>query len=314
MGPKPVDQSAKSSIKTRSTDTPGKVGSGSPASNADKVKQLKLVQESDGAVGVTPPTPPPVQTPEGDISIRVMLQKMDSKLEKRFQELEDKFIGMFDNLKDEIKGLRAEVAESKTQFAKLESKVQSIEDAAEFNSNMCKERTEKQTALLNKVKAELEDKVKDLENKLLLQEKQDRKYNLLFYGITEELNENIENKLKSLFVDDLQLDYERVNNMYFVHYHRIPSKSPGPKPIILRFCQYQDRDLVLSNAYKLAGSKRRIIPDWPVIMKNERGRLAKVAYKIRMEEKLKTRIKDKGLEVYLEVRKDDKSEWLRRDV
>ena len=318
MGPKPVDQSAKSSIKTRSTDTPGKTGSGSPASgttsSVDKVKQLKLVQESDGAVGMTPSTPTPVQIPESDISIKVMLQKMDSKLEKRFQELEGKFIGMFDNLKGEIKGLRAEVAESKTQFAKLEAKVRSIEDATEFNSNICKESADKRTASLNKVKAELEDKVKELENKLLLQEKQDRKYNLLIYGITEAPNENVENKLKSVFVEDLQLDYERVHNMYFVHYHRIPSKGPGPKPIIFRFCQYQDRDLVLSNAYKLAGSKRRIIPDWPVIMKNERGRLAKAAYKIRNEEKLKTRIKDKGLEVYLEVRKDDKAEWVRRDI
>lgn len=148
----------------------------------------------------------------------------------------------------------------------------------------------------------------------MLQEKQDRKYNLLFYGIPEEQDENLDDKLKTLFLDDLGLDYDRVNNMYFVHSHRMPSKSPGPKPVILRFCQYQDRDLVLSKSYKLAGSKRRIISDLPVIMKAERARLAKIAYKIRKDEKLKTRIKDKGLDVYLEVRKDDKDQWIRRDT
>ena len=50
----------------------------------------------------------------------------------------------------------------------------------------------------------------------------------------------------------------------------------------------------------------------PVQMKNERGRLAKVAYKIRKEEKMQTRIKDKGLEVYLEVRKDENDLWAKR--
>ena len=57
-----------------------------------------------------------------------------------------------------------------------------------------------------------------------------------------------------------------------------------------------------SNAYKLAGSKRRIIAAWPVQMKNERKRLSKIAYRIRNDELLQTRIKDKGLDVYLEVR------------
>ena len=101
-----------------------------------------------------------------------------------------------------------------------------------------------QTDSLNKVKAELEGKVPELENKLLLQEKQDGKYNLLFYGITEEPNEDIEDKLKNIFLKNLKLDYGRVSNIYFAHGHRIPTESPGPKPIILRFAQYSDRDLV----------------------------------------------------------------------
>ena len=102
--------------------------------------------------------------------------------------------------------------------------------------------------------------------------------------------------------------------MFIVHGHRIPSKSPGPKPIIMRFGRYQDRDLVLSNAYKLAGSKRRIIADWPVPMKNERGRLSKIAFKIRKEEDMQKRIKDKGLSMYLEVRKDENAQWVKRNV
>ena len=40
-------------------------------------------------------------------------------------------------------------------------------------------------------------------------------------------------------------------------------------------------------------------------MKKERAGLAKVAYPILKEEKMQTRIKDKGMDVYLEVRNDE---------
>ena len=315
MPPKPADQSTKNvvTMKTRSTDTPGRNANPSTGTPVASKAQLKIVQVPTGAVAMAPATPPPV-TEDEDNSIKGMLKKMDAKLESSFKELENKFTGLFDRLQGEMKGLREEVAEARTKFAELETKVNGMEDTVELNSGLCQERDEEQTASLKAVKAELETKMKELEDKLLLQEKQDRKYNLLFYGIPEEQGENIDDRLKALFLDDLGLDYDRVNNMYFVHSHRMPSKSPGPKPIILRFCQYQDRDLVLSNSYKLAGSKRRIISDLPIIMKAERARLAKIAYKIRKDEKLKTRIKDKGLDVYLEVRKDDKDQWTRRDA
>ena len=136
------------------------------------------------------------------------------------------------SLQEEIKGLREEVTESKTKFIELDTKVTEIEKSIEFNSKTCEDKAVAQTDSLNKVKAELEGKVQELENKLLLQEKQDRKNNFLFYGITEEPNEDIEDKLKNIFLKDLKLDYGRVSNMYFAHGHRIPTKSPGPKPII----------------------------------------------------------------------------------
>lgn len=90
--------------------------------------------------------------------------------------------------------------------------------------------------------------------------------------------------------------------------------AEGPKPIILRFASFGDRDLVLSLAYKLAGSKRRILADIPVFMKKERGRLAKEAYNIRHNEEMQTRIRDRGLTVFLEVRKKTEDPWVKRDV
>lgn len=51
-----------------------------------------------------------------------------------------------------------------------------------------------------------------------------------------------------------------------------------------------------------------------MFMKKERGRLAKVAYNIRQSEQMQTRIRDKGLAVFLEVRKNKDDQWVRRDV
>ena len=310
----------KDAIKTRSasSDTPGRAQA--PGTKSPVVaKQLKLVQEPDGAMAMAAPV---ATHSTDDSSIKALLEKIYNKLETKFKELEVKLTDMFDqfkdSLQDDMNSLKEEVAQSKLHFDDMKTKVSDLETSVEFNSKVCADKAVEQTEALNTVKEELETKIKELEdkleNKMQLQEKQDRKYNLLFYGIKEEREEDVEETLKQLFVDDLHLNHMRVNNMFIVHGHRIPSKSPGPKPIIMRFGRYQDRDLVLSNAYKLAGSKRRIIADWPVPMKNERGRLSKIAFKIRKEEDMQTRIKDKGLSVYLEVRKDENAQWVKRNV
>ena len=122
-------------------------------------------------------------------------------------------------------------------------------------------------------------------------------------------------KMRNVFVDDLRLDSYRVGNTYFAYAHRLPAeRNDGPRPLIMRFAAYEDRELVLANAYKLAGTKRRILSDLLVVMKKERVRLASEAYKIRHDEELQTRIKDKGLDVYLEVRKESSDKWIKSMV
>ena len=121
-------------------------------------------------------------------------------------------------------------------------------------------------------------------------------------------------ELEIFWQEIIDMDEERLQTMYFAHEHRLPSESDGPKPIIVRFTSFEERDMVLSNAPKLAGGRRRIITDLPVQMKKERARLAKVAYRIHKEEKIQTRIKDKGLDGYLEVRKDETHDWTKDTI
>ena len=65
----------------------------------------------------------------------------------------------------------------------------------------------------------------------------------------------------------------------------------------MRFTSYENRELVLANAHKLAGSSR-IIPDLPVIMRKEMVNLQRRHIK---PGKLHIIIRDKGLELFLEV-------------
>ena len=95
----------------------------------------------------------------------------------------------------------------------------------------------------------------------------------------------------------------------------MPTKAVGvPKPIIMRFVYYVDRDFDLSKAHHLAKTGKRILTDLPKTMRDERARLAKQAYQIRQKEALKTRVRDIGLDIMLEVRKYDTDKWVQRKM
>ena len=118
--------------------------------------------------------------------------------------------------------------------------------------------------------------------------------------------------IRQSLTNDLKLDEERVQNMYFAAGHRVPTKAAGPNPIIIRCTSLEDRELILTNSKNYGGLKKRV--DLPKSMKEKRSVLAKKAYEIRQSEDIQTRIKDKGLEVFLEVRNNSSEKWVKRVV
>ena len=241
---------------------------------------------------------------------------VSGKISNKIEALENKFSIMFNEFRADIQTLKSDMTKVKADMDKMSDQVKDIEKSLEFQSSKVRENDEKQEKTLSTLKAEIDTKMQELNQKLLLMEKHERKYNLLFYGFPEEQRgENIYDKMRNVFIEDLQLDPNKVDNMYCAHAHRLPAENQeGPRPLIIRFASYADRELVLANSYKLAGSRRRILPDLPVIMKKERSRLAREAYTIRKNENMQTRIRDRGLEVYLEVRKESTDRWAKRTV
>lgn len=240
--------------------------------------------------------------------------EINQNMEGRFKSMDNKFTDLFGGLREEVDQLKTEVQQSKTNIDKVNETVKEIGASMDFHAEELKDSEKNQQEKIKQVETSLDKKIAELDNKLMLLEKHDRKYNLLFYGIPEQVEEDPVERLQRLFIEELKIDVPTVDKMQFAHAHRIPSRGIGPKPLILKFINYQERELVLSHSKNLAGSKKRILTDLPEQMKKERNRLAKIAYEIRKTEQCQTRIKDRGLDLYLEVRKNSTEKWVKRDA
>ncbi|CAG2187231.1 unnamed protein product [Mytilus edulis] len=213
----------------------------------------------------------------------------------------------FDDLKTLIMGIDKKVTVFSTQLnkvernlTKLERGVQGMDAQIQFIEN---DKLEKQ-------KIELQKQIDDLKEQAVLLEKHDRKYNILIYGIDDtKKDENVYAITRKLFSEDMHIDERKANAIPIANAHRVPTHGKGPKPIIVRFLHFGDKQLIMSNAHNLKGKKIRILDDLPISMKEERYLLSHNAYKIRKRDKLQTRIRAKGAHMTLETRKDSSEEW-----
>lgn len=244
--------------------------------------------------------------------IKGLFKEFDASIDKKLEKFEDRFSSVLREFQKDVQTVRQEVTEAKSEVKEIKVKMSELEKSVAFHSDQAEERETLYEAKFNRAKAQIDE----LERKMLLQEKHDRRYNLLFYGFTEDSEENLSEVMKTFFRSKLELEEDRVNKMVFANIHRMPTESKGPKPVIIKFSTMADRDLVFSKAFHstLRDERKRILTDLPVAMKRERGRLAQKAYELRKDENLKTRIQESGLSVYLEVRKTAGDLWERRDV
>ncbi|CAC5399569.1 NID [Mytilus coruscus] len=129
----------------------------------------------------------------------------------------------------EIKELRQDHDELQKGVEALQLNVQSLE-------------VEK----LESMRQSFETKMSNLQEKQLLLEIHDRKYNVLVYGMPEKSDENIWAVLDNLMINYLKLDKPKVDSFPLTNAHRIPARQntgerKRPNPIIIRFMHYADK-------------------------------------------------------------------------
>ena len=230
-----------------------------------------------------------------------------------------------DMVVSEITTLKRELSETKNTVSVIEASLTATSDRV-----LAFEKED-----LPQMHETLSQKIRELDEKITLSEIHERKQNLLIYGVATKANENIYDTVQPLFSHFMNIPKEDVVRVPLVNIHRLPppartqGSSQQPPAIIVRFARMADRDRLL-HGYENRFRQRRSDPnrnhgndqpppptpfervtirtDLPPKMKRERGRLASIAYQLRKDDHLATRIKVVGTKVILQTRKPARSD------
>ena len=134
-----------------------------------------------------------------------MFKNLDTKLTDIIEKLDQKFSGMFENFDKELANLKGELADSKSTIENVATKVADIETSLEFQYDKMNETDLNQKGGLEKAKIDFDDKIEELNKKLPTLEKQDRKYNLIFYGFPEDTHRSAKWRFIRFCLDEAAL-------------------------------------------------------------------------------------------------------------
>ena len=229
------------------------------------------------------------------------------------------------NLSDFSGTINAKLDKMDKSLSAINNKFDELEKSVGFNSDKL---NELEITTLPQMKSTLDTKIQKLEEKLILSEIQNRKSNLLIYGMQVKQGEDVIATLQEAF-NILGVQEEAAASIAIVNAHRLPRRNPdagrGPVPIIAKFCFMRDRDLILkayedkqrkrdtppngANAQLAPGTRISVRTDLPPTLKIRRGILANEAYKMRKERGLSTKIVLEGATVTLYYREKGTAKW-----
>ncbi|CAC5390151.1 unnamed protein product [Mytilus coruscus] len=206
--------------------------------------------------------------PVADSSILSHIMHSISSIDSRLSKLEsmDKKLDKFDRLCEAIDSLFPRVKTTESDVKKLTTQVSELSNTCDnFNIKLDELKEEKdnlwiaqasggsssqgkgsklkkEIAEIHKQNSELKSTVSDLQYEAT-------KNNLIFYGIVDMPGEDVQNLLSGFVRDELEIK----RNVNFRSVRRMNSKYK-PRPIIVTFDNFKQREVVKSSAYKLKGS------------------------------------------------------------
>jgi ribA/ribD-fused uncharacterized protein len=113
--------------------------------------------------------------------------------------------------------------------------------------------SKKKIDLLTKQVDSITEENTTLRSKLSDAETYSKKNNLKFFGIPELKGESTSDLMDKLAIVLSSIDID-LSNLYIDNLHRLPSNAKGPRPLIVKFTSFLDRQLVWNNRHMLATS------------------------------------------------------------
>ena len=231
----------------------------------------------------------------------------------------------------------AKIDSLSAEVASINNKISQLEDSVSMNSDKL---IDLEQTKIPELENKMADEISKLQEKLTAMEIYCRRMNLLFYGVQETQNENVEVSLRNTF-SLLGIPADEAANFALVNVHRLPRRQaatpgqasgnlprpdPTPRAIIAKFVYMRDRNKVLAAFEEQQRQRQRqphsseaapdhqprritVRTDLPPALKAKRSALAKTAYELRKEKNLSTKISVVGTKVLLHWKERGAATW-----
>ena len=221
----------------------------------------------------------PADTPEWGASLITALSNSFAGIRSDIDKICNKPDERFDEFKNEITNdMTAMKNEVKEAYEIASSAKKAVEAVEERNKVLTSQVFELKVWCTG-----LSEENKKLTKSSEQQENYSRKDNLIIRGLAEQGDESeavCVTNVKNFLVDALEMDTQIVTPMLFVRCHRmgdIPlrqnNRVPPPRPIIVRFQHFCDRQLVWGQRFKLAGKSFSINENFARAVEHRRTKL-----------------------------------------
>lgn len=261
-------------------------------------------QNTNNHMAATSEKTPGQNNPVTNSDLKQLIEKLDDKLSAK---MEAYMTTINEKIADVDRKCDDMIVQTNERVGEIETSLQFMSDKIDdFKNN-------------DDIIKQLTDRISKLEEQSLYQESRSRKYNLLFYGIPEriskggpETEEKTEELLRAFIHSEMGIDKDTLSEITIANAHRIPKRkklmvngATTPNPIIAKFVRFRDRNFILGNAKNINKNRKiSVRTDLPAVLKEKRYKLAKIAYRLRNKDGMKTFIKETNNDVYLQYKED----------
>ena len=187
----------------------------------------------------------------------------------------DLILTRLSNIDEKLEQINSCVSNLENKLDKLDSRVKRLEDDRSKTTDKIMELEAGVTELNTQVnelktaneetKKECMEKCKLLEDKLLYAEVYSRRENLRFYGIEEVGEQEAALEVFQTFLKrELKINSDEIAEIEVQRVQRVGKPKEGsPRPIIVRFLRFGDREFIFSNSKLLKGKSFGKSADFP---------------------------------------------------